>query len=160
MGQNAPQMPFPAPITPTNLSQVAEDSDEVSSTEDEKADGTAESLAEEERQVEVENTDSKEKKIPEPPSFILEKSKTVPGISEVGDFDITAELEVSHNTSSKKKRSNAKRASSIILLIIVILLLIGFGILAYFFVYQPAMGIENQFINGENNIFSEIFKLF
>ena len=160
MGQNSQQMPFPSPVAPTNLSQTAKDVDEASAPEQDNANDADESLAEEEQKVVTENPPSTEKQIPEPPSFMLEESKTVLGISEVGDFDITADLEVGNNAPAKKKKSKPRRASSIILLIIVILLLIGFGILAYFFVYQPAMGIENQFINGENNIFSEIFKLF
>ncbi|MBO5908600.1 MAG: hypothetical protein J6Q67_02300, partial [Clostridia bacterium] len=97
---------------------------------------------------------------PEPTTSIDEihgaHHKNAPGISEDCDFDITSELPIKTEDASNKKKSGGRRATSIILLIIVILLLIAFGVLAYYFVYLPAIGVENNLVGTENGFFEGI----
>lgn len=54
------------------------------------------------------------------------------------------------NTSSKRKNS-----LNVILLIIVFLLLVGFGILAYYFVYMPLLQGPGSFSDGSGNVIAE-----
>lgn len=75
-----------------------------------------------------------------------------PGISAVDELEFEKEEEKALIKKSKKKR----KGMNIFLLIIVILLLIGFGILAYFLVYQPLTGAESSF-GEEGNILSKLF---
>lgn len=84
------------------------------------------------------------------------RSIVEPGINHTADLEALA-IELSE---PKKKSKTPKRASSIILLIIVILLLIAFGVLAYFFVYLPAVGLENPILNEQNGFFYELIKSF
>ncbi len=53
------------------------------------------------------------------------------------------------------KKKNSRKASNIALLIIVILLLVGFGILAYYFVYLPLLQEPGTFTDGSGNIITE-----
>ena len=53
----------------------------------------------------------------------------------------------------KKKKSH--KASNIVLLIIVILLLVGFGILAYYFVYLPLLHEPGVFPDGSGDFITE-----
>ena len=82
-------------------------------------------------------------------------SKVVPGVSDDGDIDLTPAVTSEQDNEKRAKRAKKSRATSIILLILVILLLIGFGILAYYFVYLPSMGIENNLFSDPNNAFAE-----
>ena len=57
-----------------------------------------------------------------------------------------------------KKRRKKGKATNIILLIIVVLLLLGFGILAYFFVYLPLLGQPSTFTDGSSNVVTEFLE--
>lgn len=67
------------------------------------------------------------------------------------DFDTFPDTD---NIVPKKKRRKG-RGSNITLLVIVILLLIGFGILAYYFVYLPLLGKPSVFSEGSGNVVTE-----
>ena len=71
--------------------------------------------------------------------------------SELGLMDEVSALKDIKTT----KKKNTRKTSNIILLIIVILLLVGFGILAYFFVYLPLLGEPSVFTDGSGNIITE-----
>lgn len=74
-------------------------------------------------------------------------------------INATAEIDIVSSTEEQPAKTNKPRkrrkAANIILLIIVVLLLIGFGILAYYFVYLPLIGQPGVFTNGEDNIITE-----
>lgn len=53
------------------------------------------------------------------------------------------------------KKKSGQKATNIVLLIIVILLLVGFGILAYYFVYLPLLNQPSVFTEGSGNIITE-----
>ncbi|MBO5908221.1 MAG: hypothetical protein J6Q67_00320 [Clostridia bacterium] len=67
-------------------------------------------------------------------------------------------FEFDNNVSSDEietvysNRKPRRKASNIALLVIVILLLIGFGVLAYFFVYMPLTGQDGNFFVKDNFI--------
>lgn len=71
--------------------------------------------------------------------------------NELGLMDEATALE--DIKSAKKKKSH--KASNIVLLIIVILLLVGFGVLAYYFVYLPLLSEPSAFTDGNGNIITE-----
>lgn len=56
------------------------------------------------------------------------------------------------SNQTKNDDAQSKNGLSVALLILVILLLIGFGILAYFFVYLPLIGEESSFFVNDNFI--------
>lgn len=180
MGQNA-QIELPVhrttvqeatPPTPsvkeTVSSEISNSSEDVEATTVETTESELNAVIDEKIEAEPSETvpaeAPSEKEIDDTPPPVSEdtatihitKSKKAPGISEDCDFDITSELPVSSENASNKKKSGGRRATSIILLIIVILLLIAFGILAYYFVYLPAMGIENDLFGGNYGFFEEI----
>ncbi len=64
---------------------------------------------------------------------------------------------VQENKPIKKPRKKGK-ASNIVLLIIVVLLLVGFGVLAYYFVYLPLIGQSSTFTDGNSNIITEFLE--
>ena len=66
---------------------------------------------------------------------------------QLGNNDNSDEIETVY--SNRKPR---RKASNIALLVIVILLLIGFGVLAYFFVYMPLTGQDGNFFVKDNFI--------
>ncbi len=68
-------------------------------------------------------------------------------------FDIE---EIVQTEEPKQKRKN--KGSSITLLVIVILLLIAFGVLAYFFIYLPALGIENPILSEQGGFIYDLLK--
>lgn len=70
------------------------------------------------------------------------------------ELDLMDEATALEDIKSTKKKKNRK-ASNIVLLIIVILLLVGFGILAYFFVYLPLLSEPGVFTDGSGNIITE-----
>ena len=76
-----------------------------------------------------------------------------PGISAVDQFEFDEAEEKELYKKSRKKR----KGSNILLLILIILLLIGFGVLAYFFVYLPLTGAENTF-GGEANFLTDFIE--
>ena len=86
-------------------------------------------------------------------------SSVVPGIDSTAEIDFNEEsedyIEIKPQGANKKKK--AQKTINIIILIIVILLLLGFGILAYFFVYLPLLGGGNIFTGTDGNIISEFF---
>lgn len=55
----------------------------------------------------------------------------------------------------KKTNKKRGRGSNVVLLIITVLLLIGFGVLAYFFVYLPLLNQPGVFTDGNGNIITE-----
>lgn len=63
----------------------------------------------------------------------------------------------SENVPVKKPRKKGK-GTNIALLIIVILLLVGFGVLAYYFVYLPLLGQPSTFTNGNSNVITEFLE--
>lgn len=60
----------------------------------------------------------------------------------------------------KQKKTSKGRATNILLLIFIILLLLGFGVLAYFFVYLPLIGEPGVFANGTDNFITDILNIF
>ncbi len=96
-------------------------------------------------------------------NYVMEKkikaqSDTDTGIIGAG-INATAEIDIASSPEEipvkAKKPRKRRKAANIILLIIVVLLLIGFGILAYYFVYLPLIGQPSTFTNGEDNIITE-----
>ncbi len=86
------------------------------------------------------------------------KNLIEPGINHTADLE---ELALEEPEEPKKKNTRkTRKATNIILLIIVILLLIAFGVLAYFFVYLPAIGLENPILNEQNGFFYELINSF
>lgn len=75
------------------------------------------------------------------------------GINSTAEIDIISPTEDKPAKATKPRKN--RKAANIILLIIVVLLLIGFGILAYYFVYLPLIGQPSVFANSENNIITE-----
>ncbi|MBQ1186251.1 MAG: hypothetical protein IIX54_01005 [Clostridia bacterium] len=69
------------------------------------------------------------------------------------EFDLSSES-LPKNTTVKKTSKRGK-GLNIALLIIVLLLLVGFGVLAYFFVYLPLLGEPSIFSDGSGNIITE-----
>ena len=79
------------------------------------------------------------------------------------NFTIIPENEVSSEypeeiVPKEKKPRKKKRASNIVLLIVVILLLLGFGVLAYYFVYLPLLGQPSTFTDGSSNAITEFLE--
>lgn len=79
------------------------------------------------------------------------------------NFTVIPENEVSNEypeeiVPKEKKPRKKKRASNIILLIVVILLLLGFGVLAYYFVYLPLLGQPSTFTDGSSNAITEFLE--
>ncbi len=70
------------------------------------------------------------------------------------EFTLMEEAAALEDIKSQTKKKSRK-ASNIVLLIIVILLLVGFGILAYFFVYLPLLSEPSVFTDGSGNIITE-----
>lgn len=76
-------------------------------------------------------------------------SKTMNNFTIIPPSDVAKEFpeeKIPKETPRKKGK-----ASNIILLVIVILLLLGFGVLAYFFVYLPLLGQPSTFSDGGSN---------
>jgi hypothetical protein len=61
---------------------------------------------------------------------------------------------------SSNRKSKKERGFNIALLIFIVLLLIGFGILAYYFVYLPLIGQQSVFSDGADNVITEILNMF
>ena len=92
----------------------------------------------------------------EPANDTTEKSPVISaGINAAAEFEIE-EVEVDETAplvvKCEKKGNNT---ANIILLIIVVLLLIGFGILAYYFVYLPLTGNPGVFTNSDGNFITD-----
>ena len=62
------------------------------------------------------------------------------------------------NIEAPKKHRKKGRGSNIVLLVIVILLLLGFGVLAYYFVYLPLIGQSSSFTDGSSNIVTDFLE--
>ncbi len=79
-----------------------------------------------------------------------------PGINHTSNLeDILTDFD---NKEKPRKKRKSKKATSIILLVLVILLLISFGVLAYFFVYLPAVGIENPILSDQGGFFANLIQ--
>ena len=86
-----------------------------------------------------------------------ETPSVVPGISSTAEIDIFS----GYTAEPEKNTKKSHRVSNIVLLVVVILMLIGFGILAYFFVYLPLIGQPAELTNQDNNIVAEfLYSLF
>ena len=84
-------------------------------------------------------------------------SKSTDNFNVVGSEDTipVSDMPSNTNNATTAKRRKARRGSNIALLVIVILLLIGFGILAYYFVYLPLLEQPGVFTDGSGNVVTE-----
>ena len=100
---------------------------------------------------------------PEEAPVLEEKSIEDIHSKTTNNFTIVPENEVSSEcpeeiVPKEKKPRKKKRAANIILLIVVILLLLGFGVLAYYFVYLPLLGQPSTFTDGSSNAITEFLE--
>ncbi|MBE6782280.1 MAG: hypothetical protein E7540_06160 [Ruminococcaceae bacterium] len=168
IGQNGQSVQF---VPVSNVSQPSEDEETISeqpqpseekTDEDENSSENLDSQAvteEAEQSVEsdaevLEDNSKEETNTAEK----VTKNLIEPGINHTADLE---ELALEEPEEPKKKNTGkTRKATNIILLIIVILLLIAFGVLAYFFVYLPAIGLENPILNEQNGFFYELINSF
>lgn len=115
---------------------IAENDEALEASEEETAEEEAvDEEAEPQEADETENTDDFDRLSPSEDSFEFDQP-----IVEVSDIENVF-------SSNRKPR---RKGSNIALLVIVVLLLIGFGVLAYFFVYLPLTGQEGDFFTQDN----------
>ena len=69
------------------------------------------------------------------------------------EFELGGEV-LPKNTVVKRSTKRGK-GLNIALLVIVLLLLVGFGVLAYYFVYLPLLGEPSVFSDGSGNVITE-----
>lgn len=84
-------------------------------------------------------------------------SKTTNNFTVIPENEVPSEYPEESAPKDKKPRKK-KKASNIVLLIVVILLLLGFGILAYYFVYLPLLGQPSTFTDGSSNAITEFLE--
>ena len=84
-------------------------------------------------------------------------SKTTNNFTVIPENEVSSEYPEEIVPKEKKPRKK-KRASNVVLLIVVILLLLGFGVLAYYFVYLPLLGQPSTFTDGSSNAITEFLE--
>ena len=104
----------------------------------------------------ITQTPEEEKKIEKEDIVTTDNKFTVVDNEKAADEELPLMDEASALKDIKPtKKKNKHKASNIALLIIVLLLLVGFGILAYYFVYLPLLEGPSVFSDGNGNIITE-----
>ena len=141
MGNAAENIPSIPEIQPAVTTTV-----ESNVQENEDADLEVEPAAETEKILETESDNT--------PEDTTERFTILdPDDEYIDDNDLFSGKPLVDNTPKKHKKRG--RASNVLLLIIVLLLLIGFGVLAYYFVFLPLINEPSAFTDGSGNIITD-----